>query len=369
MKRGLLISRTAADPKLPEARRQSIDEVFQDDHQVVGAPSNFSLQPKEVVVVALPEDLVMQPSEAKRTRVQMATAFLSKGHLTKDAGRYRETTFRTNAWPDGDDRKQVSETVRTGEEGTSEVITKTTSTSKPWYWDSWFAWRNERGLRLDLRDPTSLWITQLGKYDATKSRFFLRVFDIKFGDTKANVRLNNQLAEADVATYRDALKAHNKLIDQYNRERSSFDQQSQSYDSEYENRKRRNEQTLVAYKQGFANRWAGYEQQLRDWRIRNPEDRTPKEQQPPLNLPTPLPNKVPLTTPPKRQRVSDDQLNKLLQDEAVAEVQVTTLSVLAEVVDTKSGEVAWAGEFTGYTRKGVGDRVRLLETFIEKALH
>jgi len=365
----LLTGSAAPAPELPEARRQEVNEVFADQHDVVGAPEDFALQPKELVVVALPEELGMEAPEMKRTRVQMATAFLSQGHQTKDAGRYRETTFRTNAWPDGDDRKQVSETVRTGEEGTSEVVTRTTSSSKPWYWDSWYAWRNERGLRLDLRDPTSLWITHLGKYDAIKSRYFLRVFDLRFATAHTEIKLVNKVAAGDVTAYRQALAAHNEAIDQYGNDRSRFLIQTRRYADDYERSKRTNEQALENYKRTFATEWAAYEQQFAAWQLRNPDSLEQLAEPPTLRLPTAMAAKQTFATPPPREKVSDDALIALLQNEVEADVPVTTLMVLAEVVDTKTGEVAWAGEFTGYTRTGVGDRVRLLETFIEQALH
>ncbi|MFT4511890.1 MAG: hypothetical protein ACI89X_000878 [Planctomycetota bacterium] len=365
----VLRSATKPAPQLPVARRQSIDEVFTDEHQIVGAPADFALQPKEAVVVALPEKLGMEATEVKRTRVQIATAFLSKGHLTKDAGIYKETTFRTNTWPDGDDRTRVSETVRTGDQGATEVVTRTSSDSQPWYWSSWLAWKNDRGLRLDLRDPTSLWIKQLGKYDATKSRFFLRVFDLRFTNATANVKLNNQVPEADVTAYREALATHNKQIDQYGRDRSVFVRACDSYDDEHERRKRANQLTLKNYELVFAERWSAYEQSFRSWRLRNPDAKAQAASAPSLDLPSPIQSKQTPSTPATRAKVDDTALTALLQNEVASQVPVTTLTVLAEVVDTKTGEIAWAGEFTGFTRKSLGDRVRLLETFIEKALH
>lgn len=365
----LLTSATKPAPQLPTARRQAIDEVFNDEHQIVGAPAEFVLQPKEAVVVALPEKLGMEAAEMKRSRVQIATAFLSKGHLTKDAGIYKETTFRTNTWPDGDDRTRVSETVRTGDQGATEVVTRTSSDSQPWYWSSWLAWKNDRGLRLDLRDPTSLWIKQLGKYDATKSRFFLRVFDLKFTNTTVSIKLNNEVPEADVTAYREALTTHNKQIEQHTRDRSLFEQACNSYDDEHERCKRANQLALKNYERAFAVQWSGYEQSFRSWRLRNPDAQAQAASVPNLDLPSPIQSKQTPTTPATRAKVDDKALTALLQNEIASQVPATTLTVLAEVVDTKTGEIAWAGEFTGYTRKSLGDRVRLLKTFIEKALH
>ena len=366
---GVLNSAQAPRPKLPEARRQSIDEVFKDQHAIVGAPEDFALQPEEVVVIALPEELGLSPEDARRTRVQMATAFLKHGHLTKDAGRYAETTFRTNTLPDGDDRKQVSQTVRTDAEGTSEVVTQTTSASKPWYWDSWLAWRTDRGLRLSFSDPTSLWITQLGKYDATKSRYFVRVFDLEFGEAVEKVPLTNDLAAADVEQYRSTLTDYNQAIDSFNQQRRSFGQRTVLYRSDYENRKRSNAQTLDQYTKNFDTQWVDYQQQFRAWKARNPDVARLADVKEELRLPTPLPPIVTVKAPPARSRISEAELTKLLEDEAIVDVDVTTLRILAEVVDTESGEVKWAGEFAGKTRAGLGDRVRLLETFIDKALH
>lgn len=365
----VLTSARKPAPQLPVARRQSIAEVFNDEHQIVGAPADFALQPKEAVVVALPEKLGMEATEVRRARVQIATAFLSKGHLTKDAGVYKETTFRTNTWPDGDDRTRVSETVRTGDQGATEVVTRTSSDSQPWYWSSWLAWKSDRGLRLDLRDPTSLWIKQLGKYDATKSRFFLRVFDLKFTAATANIQLNNQVVEADVTAYREALGAHNKQIKQHTRDRSLFVQACNSYEDEHERRKRANQLALQNYERAFAVQWSSYEQSFRSWHLRNPEAQVQAAAMPPLDLPAPIQSKQTPATPKTRAKVDNKALTALLQNEVTALVPITELLVLAEVVDTKTGEIAWAGEFSGYTRKGLGDRVRLLETFIEKALH
>lgn len=365
----VLMSARKPAPQLPAARRQSIDEVFNDEHQIVGAPADFALQPKEAVVVALPEKLGMEATEVKRTRVQIATAFLSKGHLTKDAGVYKETTFRTNTWPDGDDRTRVSETVRTGDQGATEVVTRTSSDSQPWYWSSWLAWKSDRGLRLDLRDPTSLWIKQLGKYDATKSRFFLRVFEVKFTAATADVQLNNQVQEADVIAYREALAAHNKQVEQHDRDRTMFVQACNSYDNEHERRKQVNQLALKNYELAFAKQWSAYEQSFRSWHLRNPETKAKAASAPSLNLPSPIQSKQTPSAPATRAKVDDKALTALLENEVTSQVPVTTLTVLAEVVDTTTGEIAWAGEFTGYTRKSLGDRVHLLETFIEKALH
>ena len=366
---GLLATAVEGAPELPNARRQSIDEVFQDHHDVVGAPEAFKLQPEEVVVIAVPEDLGMAEGDVRRTRVQLATAFLNKGHLAKDAGRYSETTFRTNSWPDGDDRKQVSETVRTDETGASEVVSTTTSTNKPWYWDSWLAWQSERGLRLDLSDPTSLWVSQLGKYDAIKSRYFLRVFDLAFEAAVEEVTLNNDVSEENVEAYRESLAKRNQRVDLFNQQRRMFAQRRQQYDADYVIRTRANEQLLDAYLKDFDVRWAAYEQQFREWKVRNPESPKVADVQQAPQVPTPLPPKVKIEVPEARNKISDADLASLLQDEKVEEVAVTTIRILAEVVDSETGEVKWAGEFTGKTRAGVGDRVRLLEVFIEKALH
>lgn len=364
-----LLSARQAPPALPEARREGIEEVFHDLKEVIGAPEDFALQPKEVVVVALPEKLSLKPDEARRTRVQLATAFLGAGHQTKDAGIYKETTFRTNTWPEGDDRTRVSETVRTGDEGATEVVTRTTSDSQPWYWSSWLAWRNDRGLRLDLRDPTSLWIKHLGKYDAIKSRFFLRIFDMKFEADTAQVQLANQLAAEDVAAYRKALAAHNQSIDLYTRDRNQYLQSVARYNDEHERRKTENEQTLRNYESAFARQWQSYEQTFRTWRQRNPESPARPEKQPSLELPAPIQSRYTASTPPPRNKVGEQALQALLEDAVLTPVPITRLMVLAEVVDTKSGDVAWAGEFRGYTRAGTGDRVRLLQSFIQTALH
>lgn len=327
-----VISRVS-QPELP-GKKQRVEKVFESEYTLRGYPTRFPVKPGEVMVVSVPAQTVGEKGAAssempegfeQQLRYAAILGFVASGYKVKDAGVVETSTLSMRRYPatETTESVRVEEVREEGADGNPQVVEKTT-TSNPSrdYW-----WYN-KGMTLRLKDPTSLWAPELLTYEKLEADYFLRIFDVTFQPNgNIAVPLKYDIDEQEAQHYRDEvaranlkLSTQNEQIRAYNAKLREYNERYFTYSEEYQNWTN----VHAAY---FASNGGA----------------------PSASAP------VSAGEIAERALYSERPLDERLGQRWSEAVDVSLARISAELIDARTGEVAWVGEFTAITERGGAD--------------
>jgi hypothetical protein len=345
-------------PKTPKVRRENVDEVFEDIYYVDAVPATFPFKKDVDVVLSVPQHTSL------KHRAGLIGAFLAAGFPVKDAGQFNVASFHINDrpwWYDrgGFERTQLPEGVEL--EDLADLPIR--------------EYDGLSGMEISLQDPTSLWAPDLLANQNLKSDYFLRLFELTFDDYATTVDLKNLIDPAALAEYRAELKEvnaqiqqHNARVSSYLRDKDLYERDFATYLKQFESWDRDESRNFEKNQDAFVDAW-------KNWKVANADviaaqqeagiaeaswSRSKPElasfESPRTAVEVALPDATRLS------QFGDDELERLVKDEQAATVQCRRLRLLAEVIDAKTGHVAWVGEAITVAKKGQPDAALLRET-------
>ena len=334
-------------PEMPEGTQQRSGDLFKNEFKLRSYPEVFPVERGDVMVIAVPAQALAKQggvaegekapsSQEASIRYAAVLGFLTSGYKVKDAGILTTSTLSMRRYPATESEKsiRVTEVSKEGEEGTKEVVETTTQgTPSRDYW-----WYN-RGMTLNLKDPTSLWAPELMTYKSLKADYFLRIFSVDFhekGTVAVELRYEYSPEEieayrAEVARANEAIEAANAKIREYNAALEAYDEQYLDYSHDHNNWTAEN----FAY---FTARGGA------------PSTEPHEGVQPMEELPL----------------ASVDALEARVAQRWTEQVPVSYGRVTAEVIDANTGTVAWVGSFVAVAER---ETMSLETLMVEMARH
>jgi hypothetical protein len=316
-------------------------------------------------------------ANAEHFRFALANAFLSNGFKVKDAGQFKEVTFNANLYPSATRTTETTTETTSGDDG-AEVVTRTTT--NPDYWRGYWSWYRNRGIKLEITDPTSLWAPEVAEYQGLESAYFFRIFRLEFSNNRAmKVTRRTAYSEETVAEFTSGCEASNTAIDRYNEKlrrqqkaiatyEERYDTAAQRYMGEYDQYARTHAQEQDDLAHNYERLYNDYSNGFSRWQSLHPRNlrvsASPKanlsafrvDAEPPVTLSPKAPNELPALASPL-----DAELLLANSSEAREElVLLTNFELHAQVIDAKTGEVVWVGKVGGYAQRAYDARETIL---------
>lgn len=326
--------------------------------QVDAVPRAFPFDGDMDVVVSVPR------GTTKLHRAALLGAFLAAGFPVKDAGEFNVASFHVNDRPwwydrDGFQRTKLPEGVEIDDLADLPVQ----------------EYDGLTGMEIALDDPTSLWAPDLLANQNLKSDYFLRLFEMRFDDTEIPVRLRNLVEAEELEAYREAVAkvnkrvaAHNDRVEEYEANRSRYSTDFADYVKRYEKWDRDQSRKLKRKQKAFEKTWL-------DWKTANADVIEARDQAgiaeaswkrsspevPDFELPgTEVEAALPRVT--KADLYDSAAVDAMEGEGTIVSVPCRRLSLLAEVIDAKTGHVVWVGGALAVAQKGTTDTVLLRDT-------
>jgi hypothetical protein len=293
------------------------------------SPTRFPVRRSDLMVVAIPADVGSQPEKGSpalsagdiHLREAFIYSFLRSGYRVKDAGLVSlgQLSMRRHPATETERSRTVTEAETNAKGAISEKTTEVTASRD-------YDWWSNHGLTLNLKDPTSLWAPELLRYQALAARYFFRVFEIKI--TKGiPERAEGFVDKRDYETYLAAVEAYNEQVRQ---QKNAFAEYDSRHDTYLRGRKQ--------YEAVYVDYEAAHRKYLEEVRRYN------EQTLPPLEAPPLIPMKEGVHRVSAANEItplSKEQLE--LAGPTAGAKEVNTVNISAEVIQTETGEVVWAG--------------------------
>ncbi len=325
---------TISAPTVP-GQKQRVREVFQERYVLSGHPVRFPVAPGEVMVVSVPaqaiegeqqgsQDASSRAPNRLETRLRYAAilGFVSSGYKVKDAGIVETSTLSMRRYPatETTESVRVEEVTEESTDGQAQVVERKTSTkpSRDYWWSN-------RGMSLNLKDPTSLWAPELLSYKKLEADYFLRIFEVRFqAQGTVTVELGYDIREDAITLYRKQLAQANARIDRQNEKIRAYNEALEDYEDRY---------------RAYINRHQNWVEEYEAYFSRNAGAPSPTAR----SYDDPMDEIANLTADALEER----ELTRWTE-----EVEVSHGRISAELIDAATGEVAWVGEFSVIARRG-----------------
>ena len=297
-------------PALP-GRFQNIHEAYKGTYQVTGYPQSFPVQKNTMMVIAVSQG----STRANDFRYALIKAFVANGYKVKDAGILSTSTLNIHRYPATETEQSKRIEIEKPDPNSKGSIQKTTTVSQSYDYHSWSA---NKGMNLNLEDPTSLWAPELLAYQKLKSNYFFRVFDVRFAESeKRSITLRYKVSDQEILNYRKQVRSYNRKIEAYNDLVSEYNEEIQAYNTRH-------------------NR---YKTQFKNWyqriRILAPDRKLSKY------YPS---TKTHLQPQSLLSEMTAKEIDSKARETVTTNIMIGYLMVRGEVINAKNGVVEWIGE-------------------------
>lgn len=337
-------------PALPEKNiQEDLESKYKDTYLFDMTPGKFPVKSHELMVVAVPKDAAkvnnkdtskddkhgtVSTSE-KDMRISILAGFLNGGYRVKDAGVLNTVTFSMRRYP-ASDEKTVTKKKKEFSDDESVVVTSTRKPGEDYWWYN-------KGLTLNMNDPTSLWAPELLSYSSLEANYFMRIFEFEFGESLTDIVLQNKYDSVQRSKYIKQVELANQQIKERNRKLRKYLEELDRYDNNYA-------QYEKDYKQ-YAKEFKSWQKPFYFVERAGKLDR--KE------------SKRYIPRPRILENYNTSQIDNVIsRSEKVPEEWVR---FSAEIVDVKTGNVVWVGsKIFAKTRKSFDSKSRLMSGIASK---
>lgn len=272
------------------------------------SPTAFPRGRSLEIVLSIPNDVVgeqMSGLTANDVRTALLTAFVANDFRVKDGGFITPPPFDTTKRPVSDRKESY---VR-GPDGQGSVAIQTEEVRS-----------GEGGMTFHLTDPTSLWAPDLMDYPDLQAEYFFRIFELSVERSEAvMVEVERNLTQRQISDYAADVDAANAARDQLRQDVAAYREKYRAYQSAY-----------GEYLSAF-DRWIDDNRKALVL-----AGRGRPQPEPALDYVEP---RVPAAYDLSALE-ADARVNMMLDG--------TKVTLVAEVIETSTGEVAWIGESSAF---------------------